>query len=134
MVEAALVRGWSNERIARAVGISVPSLKRHFRAALDLRDQARERMELAAFAAMAREAIEGRNMSAMRQLREAMERDVMARQKAEFARQQREAEDRGIATEGKVGKKAAAQAAAEEAMQADDGWGGLLSPPGKGMH
>lgn len=132
IVEAALVRGWTNDRIAKTVGISLPSLKRHFRAALAKRDVARERLELAAFAKLAREAIEAGNMSAMRQLREVMERDVMNRQRAEFERQQREAEERGIATEGKIGKKAKAQADAEDALQ-DPGWGDLLSSK-TGLH
>ena len=134
MVEAALVRGWSNERIARAVGVSVPSLKRHFRAALQRRDQARERMELAAFATLAREAIEGRSMSAMKQLREVLARDAMTRKQAEFERQQQEAAARGIGTEGKLGKKEAAHRAAIEAMEDGDGWGDLLSPDTGGMH
>lgn len=133
MVEAALVRGWTNERIARAVGISVPSLKRHFGPALQLRDQARERMELAAFAKLAREAIENGNMSAMRQLREAMERDALTRQKAEFERRQREAEERGIGGQAKTGKKAAAEAAAKDALQ-DNEWGDLLKTDTSGMH
>jgi FixJ family two-component response regulator len=37
MLEMACARGWPNARIAEAVGISVPSLKRHFAPRSELR-------------------------------------------------------------------------------------------------
>ena len=76
-VEAALVKGYTNQRICQAVGISLPSLKRHFRAALQKRDQARDRLELALFVAMARAAIEDRKPAAATKLLEMMRRDEM---------------------------------------------------------
>lgn len=127
-VEAALARGWSNARIAKTIGISVASLKRHFRAALDDRDVARDKLELAAFAKLSREAIENGNMSAMKQLREILARDMLTKQQEELARRQEEADAIGL---GGLGKKEAAQRRAEQAVE-DDQWGGLLKPDG--MH
>lgn len=127
VVEAALVRGWSNDRIAKSVGISLASLKRHFRAALAQRDAARDRMEVAVFAALARQGLEKGNVGALRQLRELMEKDVARLQQAEMNRRQSEADAKGV----KMGKKEAAQQAAEAALESD-GWGDLLKPGG--MH
>ena len=129
MVEAALARGWTVERIAKVLGISPASLKRHFRAELDKREVARDRLELAAFRKLARDAIEGGNASAMRQLREIMAQDALRSNRAEIERRQKEAEAHGIGMAGGAGatkgKKAQAQAEAEAAA---DGWGGLLTP------
>ena len=115
MVEAALARGWGNQRIANTLGISLPSLKRYFRAALQKRDIMRDRLELAA--------IEDGNMTAMKQLRELMDRDGLTRQKVVLEAQQQEAQAAGIG----MGKKEAAQRAAEEAA-ASGGWDDLLGP------
>lgn len=76
-VEAALVKGYSNQRICEALGISLPSLKRHFRPALQMRDQARDRLKLALFAAMARAAIEERKPAAATKLLEMMRQDEL---------------------------------------------------------
>lgn len=120
-VEAALARGWSGQRIANAVGISLASLKRYFRAELKERDIMRDRLELAANARLIRAAIEDGNMTAMKQLREMMDRDALAGKKRQIDEQQREAQQAGIG----MGKKEAAQRAAEKATQ-DDGWDDLL--------
>lgn len=121
MVQAALARGWGGQRIADAVGISLASLKRYFRAELKERDVMRDRMELAANARLIRAAIEDGNMTAMKQLRELMDRDSLAGRKRRMEEQQREQREAGIGQ----GKKEAAQRAAEDAMQ-DDDWGDLL--------
>ena len=120
-VEAALARGWSPSRIANAVGISLASLKRYFRAELKQRDVMRDRLELAANARLIRAAIDG-NMTAMKQLRELMDRDALAGQKRRMDEMQRESQEAGLG----MGKKEAAQRAAEKAVQ-DDGWDDLLS-------
>ena len=120
-VEAGLARGWSSSRIANAVGISLASLKRYFRAELKQRDVMRDRLELAANARLIRAALDG-NMTAMKQLRELMDRDALAGQKRRMDEKQREAEQAGIG----MGKKEAAQRAAEKAVQ-DNGWDDLLS-------
>lgn len=40
-----LAQGWTNERIAGAIGISIPTLKRHYFSVLKTRDVARDRVE-----------------------------------------------------------------------------------------
>lgn len=87
IVEAALVRGYTNQRICEAVGISLPSLKRHFRASLKMRDQARDRMELALFTAMARAAIEDRRPAAATKLLEMMRRDELLATETRLAKE-----------------------------------------------
>lgn len=124
MVEGALARGWSNARIAQTLGISPASLKRHFRAALQIRDVARDRLELAAFSTIAREAIGG-NMTAMKQLREMMAADALTAKKADMQRRQEEAKAAGLG----LGKKEMQQRAAEDAVQ-DDGWGDIFGAGG----
>ena len=123
IVEVGLARGWSNQRIANAIGISVPSLKRYFRSALRQRDVMRDKLELAANARTVRAAIEDGNMTAMKLLREMLDRDALMGRKRDLERQQQEAEAAGIG----LGKKEAAQRAAEEAAT-NDGWGDLLNP------
>jgi AraC-like DNA-binding protein len=123
MVEAALARGWSNQRIADALGISVPSLKRYFRPTLAQRNVMQDRLELAANARLIRAALEGGNMSAMKQLRDLLDRDGLTRHKRKLEEQQQEAKASGIG----MGKKEAAQRAAEDSIKSD-GWGDLLDP------
>jgi AcrR family transcriptional regulator len=77
-VEAALVKGYSNQKICEAVGISLPSLKRHFRSSLQQRDRARDRLKLALFAAMARAAIEERKPAAATKLLEMLRQDELS--------------------------------------------------------
>lgn len=76
-VEAALVKGYTNQRICEVMGISLPSLKRHFRASLQNRDNARERLQLALMASMARAAIEDRKPAAASKLLEMMRQDEL---------------------------------------------------------
>lgn len=122
MVEAALARGWATERIAKAVGISPASIKRYFRAELKARDQAQDKLALAAFARLVRSAVGEGNMSAMRQLREELARDAMTRRESEINRRQKEAEDAGI---GSLGKKEKAAKDAGEVLRSGS-WSDVL--------
>ncbi|MGZ9811554.1 hypothetical protein ACXN5S_13905 [Pseudoroseicyclus sp. H15] len=130
MVEAALVRGWANERIAKAVGISVPSLKRYFRSTLKIRDTARERLELSIFAKTARAALEEGSASHMRQLRDMLDRDARLAADRNIAERQAEGEEEAPVAPG---KKAARLAEAKSA--GGDAWGddllGHLGPQAK---
>lgn len=76
-VEAALLKGYTNQKICEVLEISVPSLKRHFRASLKNRDNARDRMKLALMASMARAAIEERKPAAVTKLLEMMRQDEL---------------------------------------------------------
>jgi hypothetical protein len=108
-VEAALVRGYTNQHICDVLGISLPSLKRHFRASLQNRDNARERLKLALMAAMARAAIEERKPAAATKLLEMLRQDELleAEKRVSAERSTRPAPE---------GKK---QMSAREALDAD---------------
>jgi len=108
-VEAALVKGYTNQRICEVIGISLPSLKRHFRASLTKRDNARARLELALFSSMARAAIEGQKPAAATKVLEMMRRDEL------IEAERRLSEDRKSKPENE-GKK---QQVARLAMDAD---------------
>lgn len=108
-VEAALVKGYTNQRICEVIGISLPSLKRHFRASLIKRDNARARLELALFSSMARAAIEGQKPAAATKVLEMMRRDEL------IEAERRLSEDRKNKPENE-GKK---QQVARLAMDAD---------------
>ena len=66
-VKLALARGWSNDRIANALAVSLATLKRYFRAELKERDMARDQLDLDRFT-LAWEAAKGGNVGAMRQV------------------------------------------------------------------
>ncbi len=107
-VEAALVKGYTNQRISEVLGISLPSLKRHFRASLQNRDNARERLKLALMAAMARAAIEERKPAAASKLLEMMRQDELSEAEMRAAQRPKRPEPEG--------KK---QMSAREALDAD---------------
>lgn len=107
-VEAALVKGYTNQHICDVLGISLPSLKRHFRASLQNRDNARERLKLALMAAMARAAIEERKPAAASKLLEMMRQDELHETEKKMASNSKRPEP--------VGKK---QMSALEALDAD---------------
>ena len=58
-VKLLLALGWANQLVADAIGISLPSLKRHFRADLVERDKMRVRMEAERIFAVASKAMAG---------------------------------------------------------------------------
>lgn len=78
-VSMLLAMGWTNERIASAIvdprtgkSISVPTLKRYFRAELKVRDAARDRMRLRQFMRLW-QAAEAGNLGAERQFERMVE-------------------------------------------------------------
>lgn len=125
MLEAGLVQGWTNKRIASALDIGLSTLKRNFGPLLRVRDHAPDRLQLALFATTARKALEG-DMGAVRQLRQLL---AESEQKAAAARMSRAGEDAEEKDEP-VGKKERARRAAEEVAESGGGdlWGGDLNP------
>jgi hypothetical protein len=97
--------GWSNERIARAMLITLPTLRRHYFSELKLRDAARDRLD-ARLAIKLWEQVEGGNVGAMREFQKLLDRNDLMR----FG-QTRPPEDTEKPKE-KLGKKEAAIAAA----------------------
>lgn len=58
-VKLLLALGWSNQLVADAIGVSLPTLKRHFRAELAERDKMRVRMDAERIFAAATKAMAG---------------------------------------------------------------------------
>lgn len=114
--------GLSAEEIARGVGVSVPTLRRYYFSELKARDMHRTRLELWKAERLA-EAVNGGNVGAARELQKTLERFDRIRQARDLA-----ADGEKAKPDPKLGKKAAAKKAAEQAIK--DGWGGDLLPNG----
>ncbi|KHQ51243.1 hypothetical protein [Mameliella alba] len=111
--------GLSVEEIAKGLGVSEPTLRKHYFSELKMRDMHRTRLDLARLETLATQALAG-NVGADRQLQKMVEQ-------FDRRRQAREIEGKPAAAPAeKLGKKAAARKAAETALQ--DGWGGDLQP------
>lgn len=108
--------GWSNTRIAHAVGISLATLKRYFRAELKVRDEMRDRLEARRLEIAMDLANEG-NVAALKELGRLIEKSDLMRAAAAFDRDEL-AEEKPA----KLGKKEAAARAAQ-AAGADSDWG-----------
>jgi hypothetical protein len=66
--------GWSNERIARALGITPPTLRRNYFHQLKFRDEQRDRLD-AAMAMRLWQQVEAGNVAAMKEFRALVERN-----------------------------------------------------------
>lgn len=124
MLEAGLMKGWSNQRLAKVLGIGISTLKRNFGPLLSGRGDAPDRLRLAMFATTARKAIEGGDMGAMRQLRQMISEDEVVAARHDLMH--RQSDDDDVRTE-KLGKKEAAKRAANS-LGGDDVWGDDLIP------
>jgi hypothetical protein len=113
-----LAFGWSNERIAKALGITPPTLRKNYFRELRIRDEARDRVD-AALATMLWKQAKGGSVAAVKEFRAlAAENDLMAGHRSFYGvRDQIEQKE-----PPKLGKKAEAAIAAETAG-ADTEWG-----------
>jgi hypothetical protein len=71
-VSMLLAFGWNNERIARALRITLPTLRRRYFSELRSRDQARDRLDASLAMSLWRQ-VEAGNVSAMREFRSLVE-------------------------------------------------------------
>ncbi len=127
-VKMLLAFGWSNERMARTLRMSLPTFRRNFFQELKERDAARDMMDARRIELAMTLAING-NVGALKELGKMLEKsDLMGMERKLRAAQGEEEEERPAAQQ--VGKKEAAKAAAKTA---GDGslWGNDLKP---GMH
>ena len=108
--------GWNNERIASSLGVSVPTLRKHYFSALKAKDIARDRYEIWKATKLQSLADDG-NVSAYRELEKLMQKMDRARLNAEIDDAQ---------NVKPVAKKAAARKAANETVASD--WDGMLQP------
>lgn len=128
-IKMLLAVGWGNGRIANAIGISLATLKRYFRAELKVRDMARDQLE-ARRLELAFEAAASGNVGGMRQL----DRMVERMEREGLDRKMRESQDGDEPEETparrKLGKKETAKEEAKTVGQ-DGEWGSDLLP---GVH
>lgn len=109
--------GWTVERIARALRVSKPTLRKHYFAELRHADEARDALKGAHLMMLYREADKG-NVGAIKELGRMIERDELD----QISRRRRAEEPK----EEKLGKKAAAEAAARSAHEGTE-WSTLLN-------
>ena len=107
-VKLLLAMGWSNDRIANAIEVSLATLKRYFRADLLMRDQMRDRLEAERLLAVAEMASAG-NVGAHRELARLIDRN----DRMEFERAVAKAP--AVKTAEKLGKKVVNDQLAHEA-------------------
>lgn len=123
MLEAGLMQGWTNKRIAAALNLGVSTLKRNFGPLLRMRDQMPDRLQLLIFSTAVRKSLEG-DMGAVRQVRQMMD-DNEKRLAAARIDSAASASDR----DEPIGKKERARRDAEKVAESGgDLWGGDLSP------
>lgn len=116
-VSMLLAAGWSNERIAGVIidprtgkSISVPTLKRHFRPELQVRDAARDRLEAERLMRVWENA-QGGNVGAERLFAQLLDRNDRMESERSFAAKKKDQ------AQPKVGKKIVDE---QKAMDADD--------------
>lgn len=123
-VKLLLAVGWSGQRIANALDVSLATVKRYFRAELAIRDQMRDRLDARRLEVVSQLALDEGNVGAIRELGRMLERsDLMGMERRINAAQARDVP----ADDAPVGKKEAAQAAAKTAGQGSH-WGDDLLP------
>jgi len=117
-----LALGWNNERIAAALSITAPTLRKNYFRELKVREAARDRLDASLATMLWTSATEG-NVAAMKEFRKLVERnDIMKGQNDFIGAQQ----SRPAPAQPRMGKKEEATQAAETAGQ-NTGWGDDLT-------
>lgn len=112
-----LAMGWSNERIAQALGITAPTLRKNYFRELKVREDARARLDGALADRLWTKAMGG-SVAALKEFRKLMERNDLMLGQHQFYHPQPEQKKK----DPKLGKKEQAALDAETAGQ-DTGWG-----------
>lgn len=128
-IRLGLALGWSNDRIANAVACSPATMKRYFRAELKERAMARDQLDLRRFELVMEQANKG-NVGAIKELGKMLERNdsMTASLRISEAQGSMQGAGRSAPKAKPLGKKEAAQIAAEEAGGAGSLWGDDLKP------
>ena len=124
-VKLLLALGWSNERIAHALGLSLPTLRKHYFQVLKVRDFQRDMLDAARLSKLWELGMAG-NVAAMREFDRMLERNDAMMADAKW----RGGDDETPAQKEKLGKKEQAQIAAA-AVEESDAWGSDLAFRGK---
>lgn len=119
-IKLLLAMGWSGQRVADAIDISLATLKRYFRAELKVRSVMRDRLD-ARRIEIAMEQANAGNIAALKELGKMIERSDMVFGNAAMKQAQDASEPKPV----KLGKK---EAAAQDAQTAGEGsgWGNDL--------
>ncbi len=132
-VSMLLALGWVNDRIAAVVidprtgkHISLPTLKRHFRAELSVRETARDRLNAARMMQTFREADKG-NVGAQRLFDQMVARNDLMQADARMRSSDPKALARETSAE-KLGKKQTSQQVADKLADGGGAWGDDLKP------
>jgi len=122
-IKLLLALGWCNQRIADAVCVSLPTLKKHYFSELKERTKQRARLDARRIELAFREAETG-SVSAMRQLDRLVEQSDAMNAAAAFAA------DNPDQTPDALGKKEAARREASQITsgEVDGDWGADLTP------
>jgi hypothetical protein len=123
-VKLLLALGWSTERIAQALSITTPTLRKNYFRELKFRDEARSKLDARLRELLWLECCKG-NVAAIKEFRKLQERDDVIAGHAAFYAIGREQEDK----QPKLGKKEQAELAAQTAG-VDSDWGDDLRVPG----
>ncbi|UWQ16146.1 hypothetical protein K3551_09360 [Jannaschia sp. M317] len=113
IVILALAQGYSDAEAARALGISLPTLRKYYFSTLKMRDMQRTRQELWLLARLA-EQVNAGNVGAMKE----MKKQMAARDRVLAERALKQSEDE--APSMPVGKKEQARRDAEQAIEDPD--------------
>lgn len=116
-VNLLLAFGWSNERIAKALRITAPTLRRNYFRELKFRDEARDRLD-ASMAMKLWNQVEQGKIPAIKEFRKLIDQNDLA-----FAKK---VTHQAQPADKPMGKKAAANAAAQTAHRATS-WGEVLN-------
>lgn len=127
-----LAFGWSNERIAAALHISQPTLRRYYFSELKARDIQRDRLDLKRYMQVFAAAEQG-NVGAMRLLDQLIAKSDLALTTGRLGEAQRKAAAKPETPGKKAQEKLDAHSVVGGGGDADSGWGDDIKP-GSGMH
>lgn len=110
-VNMLLVMGWSNKRISKTLGITAPTLRKHYFSELKFRDDARDKID-ARHAMLLWQQCEAGNVAALKEFRKFMDRNDLMKSSALYA------DDKiKLKASPKLGKKEKATLDAQDAGQ-----------------
>lgn len=132
-IKLLLALGWSNERVARSIGITQPTLRKYYFSLLKCRDHQRDMMEAERMTRLYELGMAG-NVGAIKEFDRLLERNDAMVAQADISRQPKgERESADAKDVSRLGKKAQAQHDAEQVALDGGEWGGDLSFRGRSV-
>jgi hypothetical protein len=133
-IKLLLALGWSNERVARAIGITQPTLRKYYFSLLKCRDYQRDMMEAERMTRLYEMGMAG-NVGAIKEFDRLLERnDAMVAQADVTSRPKADREERVKSDIRRMGKKEQAQQDAEQVSLGGGEWGADLSFRGRSVN